>query len=477
MKKILFICVLVLMTNLLLAYNITYEKGLEKYKEVVDKEFGQLITDVVKSREAALALFEESDIMTEEIAYLLSYEKENAIFSDFIVNIDESQVVCNTLNNIKIMSYEEAKKKPSLSTGYICYEFVENDGVNLIFSPMASNNEVKDCYFPILINKQGEIVKKKELLDGIITVCGNSSLKGPLMVLDTVNEVLTKQLRIEYPFGRWYNEGMNFKVTSLALHKVNSPLANDFDKLFAVSDESKTLKDKVNLWAFPQVNLLTVDDYPMALSTANIQYSCELMDKVYAKIGREGFHKLNAEIKYAEMLSNEEICKIANTATNIDLQSMLLEYMPSDVKSLLDKNKRASIEAEAKKFMENKQYKEAIPVLNNILAADPYDISIRFNLAKCYRVNSDSVNSDKQIFIAANASIPNDLKNISFFGEPDIINNIIVGKYLFMSEVFDTAEEILKQAYEIDKSPDIKQILDSISLTKENKRKALYGGN
>lgn len=477
MKKILFILLLFLMTNFLFAYNITCEKGLDKYKEEVDKKFGPVINDVVKVREEALNLFKSADVLSEEIAYLLSCEdREDYILLNLSYNEYDSKVICTTLNNVKIMSYEEAKKKPTLQTGYVCYEFIENDGVNLVFSPMTSDGKDEDFYLPILVNKKGEIVKEKEVLDGILSVGGNSSLKGPLMILDNVNDMLTRKLGIEFPFGRWYNEGMNYKITSLALHKINSPLAQEFDNLFRVSEASKQLKDKVNLWSFPQMNLITIDDYPMELSTANIQYSCELMDKIYGKVGREGIHKLNAEMKYAEMLSNDDICKMANNILKLDLKPMITEYMPNDLKPFMNKEKRVEAEAEVKKLMDNRQYKEAIPILKNILAGDPYNISIRFNLAKCYRLESNSIESDKVIFIAANASIPG-TESISFYGEDDVINLIIYGKYLFMSEVYDSAEQILKQAYEDDKSPDIKQILDSIAITRENERKALYGGD
>ena len=456
------------------AYTITADPGLEKYKSLVEDQLGSLINEVTESRKIAHDLFSNEKEITDEIVYLLGCEdKRNAVFQDVHFNLYDSHIIITTLNNIKIISYEEAKKNKDLQTGYISYEFPDDKTVNIVFSSMTGDGDESSFYLPVLINSSGEIVKKEELINGLIAVCGNTKMKGALMLLGNVTETLTATLRINYPFSRWYNEGMCYKVTSLILHKINSPLAPDFDKLFSTTKESEELKSQVNLWDFAQYNLVAKLDYNHKLETANVQASCRLMDELYEKVGREGFHKLNTELKYSEFLTNEQICKIAYDVLGVDLKEMLFKYVPDSCKSLI--GTEASLLENAKSLMDEKKYKEAIPVLETLLTANPYNHNARLNLARCYREEKDFINSDKHIFLAANAMIPGD-STISIFGEENEQILIIIGKYLFVSEAINDAYKFLTTAYETDKSEDVKQIIDSIDLTRENIKKEIYGG-
>ncbi|MBQ7257281.1 MAG: tetratricopeptide repeat protein [Abditibacteriota bacterium] len=476
MKKLILstilLCIFTVFAN---AYTITADAELEKYKSKVEEELGSLITEVINAREIAYDLFLNEKEITEEITYLLGCEdKKSQVFQDVHYNLYDSHIIITTLNNIKIKSYEEVSKNPTLQTGYISYEFGENNAVNIVFSSLTGEGDENSFYLPVLINNSGEIVKKEELVNGLIAICGNTKMKGALMLYNNVNTTLTEILKIDYPFSRWYNEGMSYKVTSLILNKLKSPLASDFDNLFSTTKESEELISQINLWNFAQLNLTAKSDYNHKLETAHVQAACRLMDSLYDKVGREGFHKLNTELKYSEFLTNEQICKIANDILGVDLKEMLFQYVPESCKQLIGKTN--PLNENAKALMDEKKYKEAIPVLETVLTANPYDLNARLNLARCYREEKDIVNSDKEIFLAANATIPGNSR-ISIYGENNEQILVIIGKYLFISEAVNDAYKFLSKAYETDKSEDIKQILDSIDLTRENIKKEIYGGN
>ena len=476
MKKILFLIILIICSvSVCFAYNITAEKGLEKYIGKVEKEICPTVNEVVAAREKSHELFKHEKEMAKEMAYLLGCEDREIYISDNMqYYLYDSHVVLTTLNNIKLISYEKAKTNPNLCVGFLSYEFV-NDGVNLVFSSMISDGEDKNFYLPILIDESGNIVKKDEIVTGLATVGGTGDLKGAMTLYQIVSETIASDLKIFYPFSRWYTEGMNYKITSLLLHKVSSPVAKDFDKLFAVTKESEKLKNQVNLWVFPQINLVMKNDYDHNLESAEIQYSCKLVNELYSKIGRDGFKKLNTELKYSELLTNEDICRIAKNVADVDLKSMLLDYIPESCANLIDTNVNVLFNTAYDLMAENK-YEEAIPVLESGLTAYPYDLNARLNLGRCYREKKDIVNSDKNIFIAANATIPGETK-ISIKGEANEQIYVIVGKYFYMSGSVKDAYTLLSVAYEKDKSEDIKQILDKIELARKKQHDALYGLN
>ncbi|MBQ0105401.1 MAG: tetratricopeptide repeat protein [Armatimonadetes bacterium] len=477
MSKLFMISLLLVMFGAMVsAYEINCDKGFEKYKDTVKEELGKDIQDVIDARAAACDIFKDHIDMSQDLAYILGCDdKTGEIFLDLKYSFYDSKVIETTLSHIRVMSYEEARKNPVLDAGFVSYEFPDEKTVNLVFSSMTSQGEEKDFYLPVLVDREGNIVKKEELRDGIISVGGNTELKGPLMLMEDVNEIITQKLRIEYPFSRWFNEGMNYKVTSYLLHKYKSPYAEKFDKLFAVSEESRKLKSKADLWNFVQFNLVSKNDYSAETETANIQYSCQLADKLFDKVGAEGFRKIFSEMKFSEMLTNPQICNMIKNVTDFDMQALLFEYVPDSVKNLTDTKKLDTLEDNAKELMSGEKYTEAAKVLESVLLGNPYRYNARLNLARCYREVKDFYNSDKNIFIAANSMIPGQA-NLSFYGKDGDCILTVIGKYLFMSGALSDAYKFLQKAYETDKSDDIKQILESIDLTRENMNRELYGG-
>lgn len=476
-NKIILAFVLCLMASGIFAYGIGAEKGMEKYTEKVNTELGSVINSIYNSRLEAMDLFrpENKEAITEEMTYLLGCtDLKKNIELNLGLDYSDSLSIVSTLKNVKIMSYEKAKEKPTLVTGYVSYEFTQDGKTNLVFSSMIDQEEEGNEYLPILIDKDGNIAKKDDLVSGLMALGGNTNLKGALLLLGTVNKIISGDdgLKITYPFSRWLNEGMNYKITSLILHKINYKYAKDFDALFALSQESQNTE--ANLWNFTQRHLVINSEYSGKEETANIQYSCRLADRIYEKCGRDGFHKIFTEMKYSDMLTTPQICKIIKDQTGVDAYGLLNEYIPEKVRSLMDSKKLDSMEAEAYKLIEDKKYKEAIPVLENVLLGDPYRYNGRLNLARCYREEGDVIQSDKNVFLASNSMFGE--VTINIYGEENISAKIIMGKFLFMLEDIASAYECLKEVYETDKSEDIKKMLDSIELTRENMRKELYGG-
>lgn len=476
MKKILIaILVFFAAVSAAFSYNITCEKGMEKYTDTVKDKLGALIESVSAAREEAMGLLGSQAEIADEMAYLMGCEdKKDLINVHLGYDLYDSKIILDTLKNVKILPYEETSRKGELKAGYISYEFTENGGVNIVFSSMVTPGEESDFYLPVLINKNGEIVKLEELSDGIMGLGGNTSLKAPMIILNIVNVIMKDSLKIDYPFGRWFNEGMNYKITSLILHKVNYAKTEEFDRLFRPSEESIKNRDKVSLWGFIQRHLVLDSEYIREKENAEIQFSCQLADDLYAKCGREGFHKIFTEMKYSDMLTNPQICKMIEDQTGTDMKGLMDQYIPENVRSLTDTKKLDETEKQAQSLMDGKKYKEAVPLWENVLSGDPYRYNARLNLARCFREEKDIVSSDKEIFIAANTM--SGKVTINIYGEENEQVAVILGKYLFMSEDFEDAYDLLKIAYEKDKGEDIRKMLDAIEMTKENMRKELYGG-
>jgi len=475
MKKIYLIIILLLVLSCVAysaSYKISASKGLEKYIPTVETQMGKPLSDIIMARKTAQKLLKDDDKLADDIVNLLGCKDKK---SDVKVKIKyhyyDSNILITTLSNVKLVSYESVKNTKSLSTGYLNYEFLPNDKVNLVFSSLTNDGNESNFYLPILIDKSGNIIKKDEIIDGLIAIGGTNNLKATFLLRSVVDDTMKEMLGINFPFSRWYNEAMDYKVTSLVLAANDKALATEYDNVFKVTDESKKLKDKVNLWNYPQSYLIDAKSFSKDIDTANIQYSCELGDLLYQKIGAKGFYQLNTELKYSEFLTNTEMCKVINKLFNIDFEKDLYLYVPKSVTDLIKSNKTVNMMDEAEALINQDKWKEASTVLSSVLLINPYNYNARLNLARCYREAGDLLSSDKEIFITVGAMPPGQA-TISLMGKSNSNVAVIMGKYLFMSGSYGDALKFLETAYKYDpKAEDVKKTIDSIHVTMENMKK------
>ena len=467
-------CVLVFFVSCSLfaaSYNISAPDDLKKYIPEVENSLSDLVDKIIASRKDVVSLMSNIDPICNDIAdYLSCPEKKFEISNKILFYLYESNIILDSLSEIKLVSQSSIAGEKQLQKGYVNYEFPKEGATSIIFSgaiydPTKSKGKL---YFPVVITKDGKILEKEKLIAGLLEACGVGNIIPALMIRGIVDSTMTEMLEINYPFGRWYTEGMTYKISSLVLAKHNKKIATDFDKLFVLNAKSENLKNKVNLWNYPQIYMISnLDKEPMNvdLDTANIQYSCILANDLVKKIGEDGISKINGELKYGNVLSNTQICKVISDLFDFDFQSMILQYTPEDVRNIIKSENITKIKEDAEKSMEGKKWNEAISLIDKVLEANPYDYSSWLNLATCKREIGNNQGADKDIMVAVYVLQEGDI-TISINGlDTDEHAQVVFAKFLFIQGSYRATKDILTPIYERHSDwADVKELIDNSEL-------------
>lgn len=464
------ILIVFLSVNLFSAeYKITASDDLKKYIPNVEKLLGKTVDDILLSRHAAVDILSDNVGITQDVAmYLGCPEKQHDISNRAKFHLLDSQIIVKTLSNIKLIPESSVAGKKALQEGYVNYEFVKPGVINLVFSSAVYdiNDKKKILYFPVIISDDGKILMSEKLPGDLLAACGMGDVYPALMVRDVVDYTMKSVLNIDPAFGRWYTEGMTYKITSLILNKYDKKVAASYDKLFVLTAESKKVKENVNLWNFAQYDIIGgYKGFDKSVDNASIQYSCELINKLVLKIGEKGISKLNAELKYSNFLSNDKLCKTVNDLFNYNMKTALLDYTPVKVKNLVLNGDITKLKKTAESAILAQKWDSAINIYEDLLFIDPYDYNSRLNQAFAQREMGALVESDKNIVIAADTMLPGKA-TISII---DIENNynaqIVFAKYLYAQGAYRASLNILEP---ISKShPDAKDIVSVITAAKD----------
>ncbi len=458
-------------------YNIQASEDLKKYVPDVEAALGQALEDVLANQKQIITILKPYVKVSKDVAALLGCpEKEQDIQKRALSYYNDAVVINQTLSNVTLISEADARKDKYLQKGYVNYMFPENgDKAEILMAaqPYYDQELLKTVCLPVIIKADGTIMQKDDLVASIAGACGVGPTVPSLLFMSFVSDCMKSVTRTMPYFSRWYTEGMPYKITSVLLGQYAPKQKPVFDKIFALTDESKELRDKVNLWDFCDIKIAASDkSYTSKLDAANIQYSCMLMDELYEKIGKKGLTAMNAEFKYDTRLTNEKMAKTVKTLFDIDFRARLLEYTPADVKALVEKGSVEDKKKAAGDAVVAHDWEKARAEYSDCLMFDQTDYNSRLNLATVYRELGDNTASDLHILIAA-TTMGEGKANIRL---ADIENNdnacVVLGKYFYLQEAYPQAYGVLFPIYEEHQDwEDVGQLVKLLSAVYEKKDK------
>jgi hypothetical protein len=226
--------------------------------------------------------------------------------------------------------------KGELDAGAVKVQYdKESDDFNIA---LASINIDKDTlnrsFYPVFVNADGTIRSEDKFANMAISALGSSKavIIGP--VHETVNHIIGDEMKLFYPFTRWFNEGVSGWVTKRVITKNEPTLTPLVDEIFNVSPGSKRLRDKVNLPVWPQFafQYRKAPYFEPNLEAAQTQYSVELVSNLLGGNREDQLSKIITEIKYGNYVDNNKICEVIKKVTGVDFKKKLMEYVPKDVK-------------------------------------------------------------------------------------------------------------------------------------------------
>ncbi|MBR4748240.1 MAG: hypothetical protein IK083_01530 [Abditibacteriota bacterium] len=434
-------------------YKIEAPDDLKKYVPEVEKALGDALNEILANEKQAMNILKPYARVSKDICDFLGCPEKDAEIRHWVnTYYNDSVVIAKTLSKVVLISEADARKEKNLQKGYVNYMFSDKtERAEIIMSaqPYYQEELLKNVCLPVIIKSDGTVFQKEQLVSALAGACGVGEAAPALTVRAMVSDIMKNVTKTSPWFCRWYTEGMAYKVTSELLSQYSPAQKKLFDQIFSLKDESRELRDKVNLWDFADISVMLADkSYNGKLDAANIQYACELTDALYEKVGKKGFGSLNAELKYDTRITNEKICATAKTLFDMDLKARLLEYSPQNVKDVVSKGSVSDEKKQGEDAIIAHEWQKAVDSYAVCLLFDPGDYNARLNQATAYRELGDLTAADVCIAITAN-TMDEGKATIHLV---DIENNdnavVVLGKYFFLQEAYPQAYGVLLSVYE-----------------------------
>ena len=383
-----------------------YPAGMETQAKTALDTAKRVILPSIEVHRQTLTLLKQPDVLAKQIASLLNAEeKQDDIQMRLSVFKRKSEALIPCFTTIRLVKKSVAVATNGIDAGIMQVRYTKDtDEFNMTMDLTDDSDErIKRSYFPILVNPDGTLRSGDKIGEIAIGFLGSGEPIAIAPVHETVSHAIAQQLKFYHPTARWFNEGVSGWITREVVSKSNAKLGSLANKLFAPNDRSLQLKDKINLYAWPQPAYQNrrTSSYDPAVETAATQFSVDLISQLLGTNGSQILPKIMSDLNYRGNPDTNVICEAINKATGKDSLALLLSYAPKSVRDGIKSKDAAKLASEAEKLVGEKQWSEAVHRLKSLLQISPNDVNARLNLAWIERMTGDRFDSELQIFMCA----------------------------------------------------------------------------
>ena len=378
------------------------EAQARKVLEIAEKSL-RPATDVHRQ---IIALLNDPAELAKEITDLLGAEEaQDAARARLAAYKQKSEALVGCFSNFRIVSTGDAVPTGGVDAGVLQVRYVHDmDEFNIgLELDRADADRVKRSYFPVFVNADGSIRAEKKLADTAISLLGSSRSMIAAPVHETAIWIISEKLSIYHPFTRWFVEGVSGWVTVRVLTKADPKLAGLASELFSPGPIAKKLRDKVNLIAWPQSAFENRKEpyVDPALEVAQTQYAIEAVSNLLGGNRDKRLAKIVGEVKHGSDADTDTICAAIKKVSEVDFKKTLMTYVPQDIREGIPSGEAKRLISQADKLSQEKKWRDGISKLRRALQMTPADVNARLNLAWLERENSERLDSEMQVFLAA----------------------------------------------------------------------------
>ncbi|MGC8863699.1 MAG: tetratricopeptide repeat protein [Armatimonadota bacterium] len=353
-----------------------------------------------------IALLNNPSELAEEIADLLGAEEaQEAARARLLAYKQKSEALVACFSNFRLVSTADAVSTGGVDAGVLQVRYAHDiDEFSLgLELERVDADRIKRSYFPVFVNADGSIRSEKKLADTAITLLGSARSMIAAPIHETVTWIISEKLNIYHPFTRWFLEGVSGWVTTRVLTRADPKLAGLASELFSPGPTAKKLRDKVNLLAWPQTAFTNRSEAYIdpALEVAQTQYSVEAISELLGGNRDKRLAKIIGELKHGPDADTDAICAVIKKVTGVDFKKTLMNYVPQDIRDGIASGEAKRLIAQAERLAQEKKWRDAITRLRRALQMTPADVNARLNLAWLERENSERLDSEIQVFLAA----------------------------------------------------------------------------
>ena len=385
---------------------VSYPAGMEAQAKKVMQIARQSIKPAIESHRKSAALIGDVDTMAKGIVTLLGRdEKLDETQNRLRGYKDKSTALAACFSNIRLVKKTVAAGAGTIDAGVLSVAYiVDKDEFKMTLAADLSDQEkVSKSYFPVIVNPDGSIRSESKLGEMALQFLGSGDIIVIAPVHETVGYIIAEQLKFYHPFARWFNDGVSGWVARAVVTKADAKLGATMAKLIAVSDPSKNVHDKINLYSWPQTAFQNRNDpnFDPRQESAKTQYSVELISDLLGKDGAKLLPKIMNELSYSGNPDTESICKAIDKVTGKNSKAALLAHVPKEIRDGIESGEAAKLIAKAKELAKKNEWQGGVDSLRKALEMTPNDTGARLNLACLVREIGDRRDSEFQVFIVA----------------------------------------------------------------------------
>lgn len=390
-----------------------------------------------------LELLSDTSVIAEDITSLLGCEElKEKVRLRLLTFKDKSRALVQIFSNIRLVETAEGVSKGGVDAGVLQVRYVQDrDEFTMAMSlPVESEDVLKRSYFPVFVNADGSVRAEKRVSEFAIAQLGTNKAIIVAPIHESVNSVLTQELKLYHPFTRWFVESVGGWATRRVVTKRMPELKPLADEMFNISPGSRKRQAEVNLvaWPMPAYQIRQGKGFDPGLEAAQTQYAVDLISGILGGNRGGELAKIMLEIKYKGNPDSAAICEAIRKVTGIDAAAKLAATVPPAVQ----KTDPKKLIAQAEKLALEKKWAQAVKNLRDALAKTPEDINTRLNLAWLLRETGERADSERQIFTAASLIRQNDY-SIHLFA-PSIEGNYVLGKLAILLGNLPTARDLIE---------------------------------
>lgn len=445
---------------------VEYAAGMDAQAKKVMQIWQASVLPSIEVQRQTDTFLTDLDGMSRDIAQMLGADGKQATIKTRLETFKtKAQVLTSAFSTVRLVSKASAVATQGVDAGLVQLRYIkEKDEFTLVVDQQeVSPEKLKRSFFPVIVNADGSIRSESKLSAMALDFLGAGDALVVAPVHDTVSYTMAAQLKIYHPLARWFSEGVSGYITRQIIAKHNPKLNGLATSLFAVSDQAKEVRPKINLLTWPQLPYQNKSKsvFDPIYETAATQYSIEIITKLLAGANAKALPQIVSSLSFAANPDTDAICAAVKKATNTDLMPTLMTYVPQNVQDGIKSGEASKLIAKAQASLDEKKWQDAAASLKLALEMTPNDVNARMNLAWIEREYGDFYDSEIQVFLTA-ALLKQENYSFSFY------KNVVEGDYvlarlaIMMGDLKTAKERLEAVLYYKPKHVDAKRAMEDI---------------